>query len=167
MLSSIVYVINRNGHRLMPCKAAKARKLLRAGRAKVVGRSPFTIKLLWDCEEHVQEVVGMDKGRNTTGICCVGKGEILLSGEIEHRKDVKEKLDSRRAHRRSRRQRQWYRFPHWKNRASSKRSGRLPPSIYSKGRLAFKRVKGEPCSALPKDCQLLKRGQTILWEHVA
>jgi hypothetical protein len=37
-------------------------------------------------------------------------------------------------------------------------------SIYSDGYLAFKRVKGEPSSALPKDCQLLERGQTILWE---
>ncbi len=40
-------------------------------------------------------------------------------------------------------------------------------SIYSNGRLAFKRVKGEPPSALPKDCQLLERGQTMLWEKVA
>jgi hypothetical protein len=39
-------------------------------------------------------------------------------------------------------------------------------SIYSNGRLAFKRVKGEPFSALPKDCQRLSRGQTILWEKV-
>ena len=40
-------------------------------------------------------------------------------------------------------------------------------SIYSSGRLAFKRVKGEPPTYLPKDCQLLERGQTILWEKVA
>jgi hypothetical protein len=40
-------------------------------------------------------------------------------------------------------------------------------SIYSDGRLAFKRVKGEPPSALPKDCQRLKRGRTILWEKGA
>ncbi len=40
-------------------------------------------------------------------------------------------------------------------------------SIYSSGRLAFKRVKGQPAAALPKDCQLLERGQTILWEKVA
>ena len=40
-------------------------------------------------------------------------------------------------------------------------------SIYSNGRLAFKRVKGEPPSASPKDCQLLERGKTILWEKVA
>ncbi len=40
-------------------------------------------------------------------------------------------------------------------------------SIYSNGRLAFRRVKGEPPSALPKDCQLLERGQTILWDRTA
>jgi len=39
-------------------------------------------------------------------------------------------------------------------------------SIYSDRRLAFKRVKGEPASALPKDCQLLERERTIMWENV-
>jgi len=28
-MSNIVYVINQNGHPLMPCKPSKARKLLR------------------------------------------------------------------------------------------------------------------------------------------
>ncbi len=37
-------------------------------------------------------------------------------------------------------------------------------SIYSNGRLAFARVKGEPSSAKPKDCELLQRGQTVIWE---
>ena len=91
-MSTLVYVINHNGQPLMPCKPAKARKLLRGRRAKVIGRCPFTIKLLWDCEEHVQEVtLGIDKGSHVTGFCCVGKGKILLSGAIAHRLDVKEK----------------------------------------------------------------------------
>jgi RRXRR protein/HNH endonuclease len=129
-MSTIVYVINQNGQPLMPCKPSKARKLLRDGRAKVRRRSPFTIQLLWDCEEHVQEViVGIDKGSHVTGLACIGKGEILLSGEIHHRLDVKEKMVSRRAHRRSRRSRKWYRPKRFNNRSSSKRSGRLPPSI--------------------------------------
>ena len=55
-MSTLVYVINQNGHPLMPCRPSKARKLLRDRRAKVIGRCPFTIKLLWDCEEQVQEV---------------------------------------------------------------------------------------------------------------
>jgi 5-methylcytosine-specific restriction endonuclease McrA len=129
-MSTVVYVINQNGHPLMPCKPAKARKLLRDGRAKVKQRCPFTIQLLWDCEEHVQEVVvGVDKGSHTTGFSCVGKGQILLSGEIRHRLDVKDKMDTRRAHRRHRRARRWYRAPRFDNRATSSRSGRLAPSI--------------------------------------
>ncbi len=129
-MSAIVYVINQNGHPLMPCKPCKARKLLRDRRAKVENRSPFTIRLLWDCEEHVQEVVvGVDKGSHVTGFSCIGKGQILLSGEILHRQDVKEKMGSRRTNRKNRRSRKWYRPARYNNRASSKRSGRLPPSI--------------------------------------
>src|SRR5712691_203976 len=129
-MSMMVYVLNQNGHPLMPCKPSKARKLLRDGRARVEHRSPFTIRLLWDCEEQVQEImVGVDKGSHTTGFSCVGKGEILLSGEIEHRQDVKDKLENRRAHRRKRRNRKWYRSKRVNNRASSRRSGRLAPSI--------------------------------------
>jgi hypothetical protein len=129
-MSTVVYVVNQNGNPLMPCKPSKARKLLRNGRARVEHRSPFTIQLLWDCEEHVQEVaLGLDKGSHVTGLSCVGRGEILLSGEIYHRRDVKEKMDSRRAHRRQRRGRKWYRPKRFKNRAKSLRSGRLPLSI--------------------------------------
>jgi hypothetical protein len=39
-------------------------------------------------------------------------------------------------------------------------------SIYSTGYLAFKRITGEPASARPKDCQLLERACTLLWEKV-
>lgn len=125
-----VYVINQNSHPLMPCTSAKARKLLRDGKARVAGRCPFTIQLLWDCEEHVQDVtLGIDKGSHVTGIACVGRGEVLLAAELHHRRDVKEKLDVRRAHRKSRRARKWYRSARFTNRASFRRCGRLPPSI--------------------------------------
>ena len=40
-------------------------------------------------------------------------------------------------------------------------------AIYGAGRLAFKRVKGEPANAKPQECSLLERGQTIIWEKVA
>ena len=40
-------------------------------------------------------------------------------------------------------------------------------SIYSNGYLAFARVKGEPNSAKPSDCQLLERGVTVIWEQAA
>ncbi len=125
-----VYVRNQDGAPLMPCTPAKARKLLRAGAARVIARSPFTIQLAWQCEGQTQDVVvGIDKGSNVTGISCVGNGKVLLAVEVHHRRDVKEKLDTRRAHRKSRRARKWYRPLRFANRASSKRSGRLPPSI--------------------------------------
>ena len=130
IMSINVYVIQQNGHPLMPCTPAKARKLLKGGKAKVITRSPFTIKLLWDCEEHIQPVtLGVDKGSHVTGFSCIGKGQILLSGEIQHRLDVKEKMEARRTNRKNRRTRLWYRPQRFLNRASSTRSGRLPPSI--------------------------------------
>jgi HNH endonuclease len=39
-------------------------------------------------------------------------------------------------------------------------------AIYAEGRLAFKRVRGEPANAKPLDCRLLEHGQTIIWEEV-
>ena len=135
-----VYVLNKNGNPLMPCKPAKARHLLRDGKAKVVNRKPFTIQLLWDCEENVQEVrCGIDKGCKVTGIACVGNGEILFSASIKHRNPValqqkdgstKTFIQVRAERRRSRRHRhKWHRKPRFNNRASSKKFGRLPPTI--------------------------------------
>jgi hypothetical protein len=124
----------------MPCKPAKARHLLRDGKAKVLNRKPFTIQLLWDCSENVQEVrCGIDKGCKVTGIACVGNGEILFSANIKHRNPValqqkngsiKTFVQVRAERRKGRRNRHcWYRKPRFNNRASSKRSGRLPPTI--------------------------------------
>ena len=53
----------------------------------------------------------------------------MISGEIHHRTDIKDKMDARRGNRRNRRNRKWYREKRFDNRASSKRSGRLPPNI--------------------------------------
>lgn len=114
----------------MPCKPAKARKLLRDKKAKVVCRCPFTIQLQWDCEDHTQDVtLGIDKGSSYTGVCALTKSKVLMSGIINHRRDVKDKMKNRAQNRRQRRSRLWYRKPRFLNRASSKRSGRIPPSI--------------------------------------
>ena len=126
----LVYVKGIDGRKLMPCKPAKARKLLRDGKAKAIKRVPFTIQLLFECENQVQDItVGIDKGAKTTGFACVGNGQLLMSGEIQHRTDIKKKMEGRRGNRRTRRSRKWYRESRFSNRASSKRSGRLPPSI--------------------------------------
>jgi hypothetical protein len=41
----LVYVKNRIGKPLMPTTCAHARKLLKSGKAKVISRMPFVIKL--------------------------------------------------------------------------------------------------------------------------
>ena len=73
--------------------------------------------------------MGIDKGSSTTGIACIGNSQVLLSAEIQHRRDVKEKMGDRLDRRKSRRFRKWYRPVRFDNRAASRRSGRLPPSI--------------------------------------
>jgi len=130
----MVYVINKNGKPLMPCSDAKAHHLMDSGKAKCVRRTVFTIKLLWDCEENVQEVVGgMDTGSKKIGCAAIGNGRVLYQSEIEIRNDVRKKMERRKMYRRTRRNRKTrYREPRWKNRSSMRKGGRIPPSIKSK-----------------------------------
>jgi hypothetical protein len=48
-----VYVLSVAGNPLMPCKPAKARRLLKSKRAVVVRRFPFTVQLNFECENRV------------------------------------------------------------------------------------------------------------------
>ena len=118
----------------MPCKPAKAKHLLKAGKAKVIKRTPFTIKLLWDCEENTQEVVaGMDTGSKTIGCAVTANGKVVYQSEVQIRQDVSKKTEQRRMYRRIRRSRKTrYRKARWQNRASMRKEGRLAPSITSK-----------------------------------
>ena len=64
----MVYVISQNGKPLMPCSNPVARLLLKQGKAKVIKRCPFTIKLLYDSTTYVQELtLGVDTGSGTIG----------------------------------------------------------------------------------------------------
>lgn len=130
----MVYVINKDGTLLMPCSVSKARHLLEAGKAKVVRKTPFTIKLLWDCERNIQEVVaGMDTGSKVIGCAAITNGQVVYQSEVQIRQDVSSKMEQRRMYRRNRRNRKTrYRKPRWLNRASMRREGRLAPSILSK-----------------------------------
>lgn len=129
-----VYVINKNENPLMPCKPAKAKHLLKVGKAKVIKRTPFTIKLLWDCGENTQEVVaGMDTGSKAIGCAATTNGKVVYQSEVQVRQDVSKKMEQRRMYRRNRRSRKTrYRKARWQNRASMKKEGRLAPSIKSK-----------------------------------
>ena len=127
---TLVYVINKNGMPLMPCKPAKARHLLEAGKAEVVQWTPFTLRLLWDCEEIIQNVaLGIDAGYSTVGFSAVTDNEELIAGELKLRNDIKRLLEKRKAYRRTRRSRKWYREPRFNNRG---KKGWLAPSIKHK-----------------------------------
>jgi len=130
----MVYVINRNGNPLMPCSSAKAKHLLKAGKAKIIKKTPFTIKLLWDCEENTQEIVaGMDTGSKTIGCAAIANGKVVYQSEVQVRQNVSKKMEQRGMYRRTRRGRKTrYRKARWQNRASMRKRGRLAPSIKSK-----------------------------------
>jgi 5-methylcytosine-specific restriction endonuclease McrA len=134
-----VFVLDKNKKPLMPCRPARARRLLSRSRAAVYRLNPFTIiikdRTAEDCV--LQEVyLKFDPGSKTTGIALVAKlkkGETLIwAANLVHRGHlIKEKMDKRRAVRRSRRTRKTrYRKARFKNR--SRPSGWLAPSLRSR-----------------------------------
>jgi hypothetical protein len=131
---TLVYILNRHGEPLMPCTPPVARHLLRDGKAKVIRRDPFTIKLLYGSSGYRQEVVaGMDTGSKTVGCAAIANGKVLYQAEVSLRQDVSGKMEQRAMYRRNRRSRKTrYRPARWQNRASMRKKGRLAPSIKSK-----------------------------------
>ena len=147
-VENLVYVVNKNGNPLMPCKPTKAKHLLKLGRAKIINYRPFTIQLKWDCEENLQPTtLGIDKGSKFTGLAIVNDvtGELLLQAELKHRTDVSDKMTTRAANRRARRGRLWYRQSRWQNRSSMRRS-RLPQSIKTNADEVLRVVRKLPVS---------------------
>lgn len=130
----MVYVVHQDNSPLMPTNSAKARHLLRDGKAKLVSVEPFTIQLMVPSGKHVQPVaVGVDLGAKMVGIAATGKDRVLYQGEVALRIDVHKRMENRAMYRRNRRGRKCrYRAPRFKNRAASRRKGRLPPSIQSR-----------------------------------
>ena len=53
----LVFVLNQKKEQLMPCKPSKAKKLLKEGKAKVINRMPFTIKLIFGSSGYKQPVI--------------------------------------------------------------------------------------------------------------
>jgi len=130
----LVYVKNCKDEPLMPCSPCVARRLLKNGEAKVVSRTPFTIKLLHGIRGYKQEVVaGMDTGSKFIGCAVKSNGKVLYQSEVQIRQDVSKKMKQRKMYRKSRRGRKLrYRKMRWQNRASMRKTGRLAPSIRSK-----------------------------------
>jgi hypothetical protein len=128
----MVFVLNSTKQPLDPCHAARARDLLRKGRAAVFKRYPFTI-ILKDREGgHVTtHRLKIDPGSKTTGIAIVQKatGRVVFAAELTHRgQAIRDALLARKVSRRSRRQRHTrYRKARFLNRRRPE--GWLAPSL--------------------------------------
>lgn len=123
----------------MPCKEAKARKLLKQNKAKIYKREPFTIQLLFVCENQTQDItLGVDAGSKHIGLSATTKEKELYAADVELRNDIVELLAIRRQNRRARRNRLRYRKPRFNNRVYSKKSGWLAPSVEQKIRTHFR-----------------------------
>lgn len=133
-----VFVLSNTKKPLMPCRPARARKLLTAGRAAVYRLHPFTIILNDRDDGETQPVeVKVDPGSKTTGIALVAHFEqqgavVLFGANLNHRgQAIKNNLESRRSLRRGRRGRKTrYRPARFLNR--TRKAGWLPPSVESR-----------------------------------
>jgi len=126
-----VPVLNMRGKPLMPTTPAKARHLLKQGKAKVVKRTPFVIQLKIATGETKQKVtLGIDSGYSKVGFSAVTEKQELISGELELRKNMSKLIEQKRNYRIKRRSRLWHREPRFNNRKISK--GWLAPSIQHK-----------------------------------
>lgn len=121
----------------MPCHPARARKLLKEGKASVLKRYPFTIVLKDRSSGDCQPIeLKEDPGSKKSGLTLVAefkRGKTAIWGmELEHRgQEVKKALEERKSLRRSRRNRKTrYRAPRYSNR--KRPEGWLPPSLISR-----------------------------------
>lgn len=141
-----VFVLDRKARPLMPCHPARARELLRKGRAVVARHTPFTIRIkdrLLENSEVGGVAVRIDPGSKATGIAltdditrasdATGEVTVLRRGlyavELVHRGGaIRKGMEQRAGYRRRRRAANMrYRAPRFDNRRRSE--GWLPPSL--------------------------------------
>ena len=151
-MTNYVFVLDADGKRLAPTKEQKAWYLIRKKRAVLVNKYPMVIRLNKTvpkneiCQDEVR--LGIDDGGLHVGLAlvqkCQTKNKVLFKGTIEQRNDVKHLIDARRGYRRYHRYHKRYRKARFDNRCSSKKEGRVAPSILQK-RQAIIRVVNQIC----------------------
>ena len=137
---SYAFVLDVNGKQLAPTKEQKAWFLIRKKRAVLVSKYPMIIQLKKEipdkenCKDEIR--CGIDDGGLHVGIAlvqkCQTRNKVVFKGTIEQRDDVKHLMDVRRGYRRYHRYHKRYRPARFDNRGSSKREGRIAPSILQK-----------------------------------
>jgi len=135
-MKSVVYVLAPDRQSLMPCSCVVARLLLKEGKAKVLRKTPFTIKLLEGPETTSTQpmTLGMDTGSTVIGSAVSDEqGQVVYLSEIEVRNDIADTMKERAKYRRNRRNRKTrYRPARWLNRRNSIRTDRFSPTMQSK-----------------------------------
>lgn len=139
-MTSYAFVLDADGEQLAPTKENKAWFLIRKKRATLVSKYPMVIQLKKKvpdkeiCKDEIR--CGIDDGGLHVGIAlvqkCQTRNKIVFKGTIEQRNDVKHLMDVRRGYRRYHRYHKRYRPARFNNRSSSKREGRITPSILQK-----------------------------------
>ena len=136
-----VFVLDTKKRPLAPTHPARARQLLKMGRAAIYRWYPFTIILKREVSYVDSQPfrLKIDPGSKTTGLAILSlersegsTGEVVWAAELQHRgQQIKKSLEKRRAIRRSHRNRKTrYRKPRFNNRTRPK--GWLPPSLMSR-----------------------------------
>ncbi|MCM3764859.1 RNA-guided endonuclease IscB [Neobacillus niacini] len=134
------FVLDAQGNKLSPTRENRAWYLIRKRKATLKNKFPMVIQL--EKEIPVEEIdstlvkLGVDDGSKQVGIAlvqeCKTKNKPVFKGTIEPRTDVKEKMSVRRGYRRYTRNHKRYRPSLFNNRSSSKKEGRIAPSIKQK-----------------------------------
>ena len=157
----VVYVLAPDRTPLMPCTPVVARLLLKDGKAKVLRRTPFTIKLLAQPEESYTQplTLGVDTGSSVIGSAVADQnGHVLYLSEVEVRNDIAQTMKERAASRRNRRQRKTrYRPARWLNRRNSCKAGRFAPTMRSKIEAHLREIRFVKC-LLPITSLVLESG---------
>ncbi|MEU8801676.1 RNA-guided endonuclease IscB [Spirillospora sp. NPDC048819] len=131
-----VFVLDKHGAPLQPTTPARARRLLKSGRAVVARHTPFVIRVKdrTIAQSQVDGVeVGIDPGSKHTGIAVFtdkeGNRRGLYGIDLAHRGgSIRDRLSRRAAYRRGRRSRNLrHRAPRFSNR--TKPQGWLAPSL--------------------------------------
>lgn len=139
-MTGYAFVLDVNGKQLAPTKEQKAWFLIRKKRATLVSKYPMVIQLNKEisdeeiCKDEIR--CGIDDGGLHVGIAlvqkCQTKNKVIFKGIIEQRNDVKHLMEVRRGYRNYHRYHKRYRQARFNNRSSSKRKGRIAPSILQK-----------------------------------
>ena len=131
----MVYVLNIDGQPLMPTnRHGKVRRLIKSKQVKIINRCPFTIQLLYNTTNNIQDIfLGVDAGSKYIGLSATTKNKVLYESNVELRNDIVKLLSTRKQNRRARRNRKTrYRKVRFNNRVKSKHKGWLAPSIEQK-----------------------------------